>query len=102
MPLPNVIKGAVGRCRAHSKRSGSRCLNLCAYGSPVCRMHGARRPNTALRDKAHPNYQHGQETLSAKALRSAKLSELRQLENVMYLLGLIEGPRTPGRRPKIS
>jgi hypothetical protein len=66
----------------------------------VCRMHGARRPESIRRGEAHPNYQHGEETLEAKAERSATLTRLRHLENVMHQFGMTTAARTPGRKPR--
>lgn len=88
MPLPSLRLHNANQCRARSKRSGNQCLNPAAFGMPTCRMHGARRAHTTLSGEAHPAYQHGQETLDAKAARSSKLFELRQLELLMHLLGM--------------
>ena len=41
-----------------------------------------------------------QETLPAKAERSAKLVQLRDLEAEMALVGALEGPKWRGRKPK--
>jgi hypothetical protein len=65
----------------------------------VCKFHGARRPSSIKRGADHPGYRHGQETLPAKAERSAKLAELRDLEADMALVGVLEGPRWRGRKP---
>jgi hypothetical protein len=43
-----------------------------------------------------------QQTLPAKAERSAKLAELRDLESEMAKLGVLEGPRWRGRKPKTA
>ena len=66
----------------------------------VCRMHGARRPGTIRRGEDHPAYQHGKETLEAKVERSRRLTELRELEELSFALGLVTGPRWRGRKPK--
>ena len=34
---------------------------------PVCRMHGARKPETIRYGKSHPNYKHGEDTQDAQA-----------------------------------
>jgi len=44
----------------------------------------------------------GQKTLPAKAERSAKLAQLRDLEAEMALVGVLEGPRWRGRKPKTA
>ena len=100
MPLPSLRVHNAKQCRARSKRSGNQCLNPTAFGMPTCRMHGARHRVSISRGDLHPNYKHGQETLEAKAMRSAKLTELRALESLMYLLGMSTAARTPGRKPK--
>ena len=102
MPLPNVVNGTALRCRAKCKATGERCRNLAAFGMPVCRCHGARRPATIKRGESHPNYRHGEETLEAKADRSRVFSELRELEAVMFKIGLATGPRWRGRKPRVS
>ncbi len=65
----------------------------------VCRMYGARRPETIRRGANHPQYRHGGETLEAKAERSRRLAELRDLEALSLELGLATGPRWRGRKP---
>jgi hypothetical protein len=64
----------------------------------VCRYHGARK--TVLKGEAHPNYKHGEQTLAAKAERSAGLAELRMLEGMMHDLKMTTARRTVGRKPK--
>ena len=65
----------------------------------VCRYHGAREPETIMRGANHPQYRHGQETLQAKAERSQRFAELRNLEALSFALGLATGPRWRGRKP---
>jgi hypothetical protein len=101
MPLPAITKHGAQRCRAKAKHSGQRCNNPATHGMPVCRVHGARRPETIRRGAKHPAYLHGQETQEAQATRSMKLTELRDLEAAMIVLGLHEGARWPGRKPKL-
>jgi hypothetical protein len=100
MPLPSVTRWSAPQCTARAKNSRMRCLNPAAHGMPVCRKHGARRPETVIRGAAHPQFRHGNETQAAKAARSAKLAELRDLEAAMFTLGVIQGKRWPGRKPK--
>lgn len=98
-PLPNVASGRTAQCRARSKRSLERCKNPCAYGMPVCRYHGARRPETIRRGPAHPQYKHGQETLQMRQTHRESSIRLRHLEHLMHLLNMTSGKRTPGRKP---
>ena len=104
MPLPSVAKYGALQCKAKSKQSGVQCKNpaVTSWGMKVCKFHGARRPSSIKRGAAHPGYRHGQETLPAKAERSAKLAQLRDLEAEMALTGLLEGPRWRGRKPKTA
>jgi hypothetical protein len=66
----------------------------------VCRYHGAKKPDTIKRGADHPQYRHGGETLKAKAERSRKLTELRELEALSFALGLASGMRWRGQKPK--
>jgi len=100
MPLPNVVNGTALRCRAKCKATGERCRNLAAWGCKSCRYHGARKGT--LRESAHWNYQHGNETLVAKAERSARLAELRDLEALSFGLGFATGQKWRGRKPRLG
>lgn len=104
MPLAGV-GDTVKQCTARAKHSGARCRNpaVVAWGSSgrVCRMHGARRPGTIRRGANHPQYRHGGETLEAKAARSERLAELRDLEALSFSLGLAMGSRWRGRQPRV-
>ncbi len=102
MPLPNITSGKTRRCAGKCKATGTQCRNPAAYGMRVCRYHGARRPETVRRGASHPQYRHGGETLLAKAERSFKLAELRDLEALSFAYGLVpEGtPRWRGRKPR--
>ena len=102
MPLPGIVSGKTTRCTAKCKARGDRCRNPAAYGMPVCRFHGARHPGTIRREENHPAYRHGHETLAAKAERSTRLTELRDIEAVMFAYGFVpEGaPHWRGRKPK--
>ena len=64
-------------------------------------MHGARRPETVRRGANHPHYRHGGETLEAKAERSRRIAELRDLEALSFTLGLATGQRWRGRKPSL-
>ncbi|MEN9832862.1 MAG: hypothetical protein RL753_16 [Bacteroidota bacterium] len=96
MPLPSVQFHGAKRCHAKSKRSGLQCLNPAAYGMPVCRFHGARRPETILRGASHPLYVHGQETTEARTARREALVRIRNLMQVMYSLGIAHR-HSPGK-----
>ena len=100
MPLPTVISGKAARCTAKCKAHGNQCRNPAAYGMPVCRYHGARKPEKIKRGADHPKYRHGRETLEAKAERSKTLAALRELEALSFALELASGPRWRGRKPR--
>jgi hypothetical protein len=53
-----------------------------------------------MRGANHPQYRHGDETQEAKAERSVRLAELRELEQVSFALGLATGARWRGRKPR--
>ena len=98
MPLPAIRNKNAKQCKAKSKHSQVRCLNPAAYGMPVCRFHGARKPETILKGKDHANYQHGKETLHAKQQRHEKSRELAELEDIGFAIGMFSGTRTRGRK----
>ena len=98
MPLPNVASGQTPQCRARSKRSLERCKNPAAYGMPVCRFHGARRPDAVLRGPSHPQYRHGRETLETRRSRVEAMTRIRLLADLGVLGGFLKR-RVPGRRP---
>ncbi|NBX78798.1 MAG: hypothetical protein EBQ94_00185 [Flavobacteriales bacterium] len=99
MPLPNIRNHQSLQCKAKAKHTGVQCQNPAAFGLTVCRFHGARRPASILRGANHPNFQHGQETLQAKAKRSAGLTKLRRIEELMLSTELFDLKRSPGRKP---
>lgn len=98
MPLPNVLSGRTPQCTARSKRHQRRCQNPAAFGMPVCRFHGARRPESVKRGSAHPNFQHGRDTLEARHRRVEAMSRLRLLAD-LGVAGRFLQRRIPGRRP---
>ena len=83
---------------ARSKRSVERCKNPAAYGMPVCRFHGARRPDAVLRGPSHPQYRHGRETLETRRSRVEAMTRIRLLADLGVLGGFLKR-RVPGRRP---
>ena len=98
MPLPAIRNQTALQCKAKAKHSQVRCLNPAAYGMPVCRFHGARKPQTVLKGKDHPNYRHGNETLDARQKRREMSGELAELEAVGFAIGMLRGTRTRGRK----
>lgn len=95
MPLPRIKT----QCRAKAKSTQCQCKNPTAYKMPVCRMHGARRPETILHGADHPMFTTGNFSQVAKMRQVEKLCELRQLEDLAHAFGLMDGKKTPGRKP---
>lgn len=91
------------QCQAKSKRSGIQCRGPAVKGKKVCRMHGGTStgPKTqeGLQRCAAAKMVHGNETRAARFERSEGMRRLRDLENLGYRLGIMTGPRTPGRKP---
>lgn len=91
------------RCRARSKRTGLQCGAPARAGKFVCATHGGRStgPKTAEGRArcAAARTIHGAETRQARRELSEGLVHLRALEELGRLVGLIEGPRSPGRSP---
>jgi hypothetical protein len=91
------------RCRARSKRTGNQCAAPAMAGKFVCATHGGRStgPRTAegrARCAAAKTI-HGNETRQARRELTEGLVELKNLEEVARMIGLITGPRSPGRPP---
>jgi hypothetical protein len=76
MPLPSVLRGAKV-CTAKSKRTKLPCNNPAAHDCKTCRVHGARRQETILKGKDHPQYTFGNETRAKRVIRSEKLKEIK-------------------------
>lgn len=102
MPLPSVRTHGAKQCQVKSKRTGLPCNNPAAYGTIACRMHGAHRTRTGLSGESHPNYKHGNCTITVKTEYSNALARLRELKKDLHELGLIKTKTKPivGRKPK--
>jgi hypothetical protein len=97
--LPNVLSGAARRCSARCKsRNLDQCRNPAAYGTPVCKFHGARRPGSVKRGTDHPQYRHGGETLKARQRRVEGMTRIRRLVDIAVDAGFLK-KRITGRRP---
>ena len=92
------------RCQAISKRSRLQCRNAMATGSSsVCKFHGYGGGPATAEGRARcaaAKTIHGRETRQIRANRSAKLAELHALEMLAREIGLISGPKRPGKKPK--
>jgi hypothetical protein len=93
------------RCTAKSTRTGQQCRRPALRSSRTqkCGHHGGRStgPRTVEGRAriAAAQTKHGQETLQARSARSAASVRLRQLEDAGRVVGVIDGPRTRGRKP---
>jgi hypothetical protein len=105
LKILNTAGGKIhcSRCQAHSKRTKLQCGAPAEKGKKVCRFHGARSTGAKTKEGrmriAQSKTQHRNETRQARAERSAKSAELASLEDMMYLTGMTNAPRTPGRKP---
>ena len=101
MPLPAIRNGTTKRCTARTKsRNLERCLCPTAFGTNVCCKHGAVRPKDRATGKAHGNYKKGNFTKEKLAENKEKAAVLRNLEDVLFVLGAIEAKQhTRGRKP---
>ena len=94
------------QCKAMSKRTRLRCRAPAIKGKTKCRFHGGKSTGPKTRAGrariAAAHTVHGRETRQKRADTSAKLAELRELEELGFKVGLFaEGAqRTRGRKPK--
>jgi hypothetical protein len=101
MPLPAIRKGTTQRCTARTKsRNLERCLCPAAYETTICNKHGAVKPKDRATGKAHGNYKKGNYTKDKLTEHKEKATVLRNLEDVLFVLGAIDGKQqTRGRKP---
>jgi hypothetical protein len=91
------------RCSARSKRTKLPCQQPAMRGRSTCYLHGGRSlgvktPEGRARIAAAHTV-HGRETRAIRRERSKQLAYLAELEELARVLGLISGPRSPGRSP---
>ena len=81
------------RCQALSKRTKQQCMGPAVKGKNVCRFHGGKStgPVTEQGRKrcAEAKTINGWETREKRRVRATKLRELRYLERLMKLRGLL-------------
>ena len=101
MPLPNITNGTSKQCRARTKsRNLEPCLNLAAHGTAVCRNHGAVHPDKRAKGESHSQYTLGTNTQEKLATRRVEGAVIRNLEDILFLIGAIEGNQhTRGNLP---
>jgi len=89
------------RCRTKSKRTGVQCQAPAMASRFVCKTHGGkstgpRTPEGRARCAAAKTV-HGHDTRQSRRELSEGLTHLRALEDLARLIGMIEGPMSPGR-----
>lgn len=103
-----TLKTAGGRitctqCNALSKRTGTQCRAPASRGKTKCRFHGGAStgPKTEQGRQRCTEVKtvHGCETRKARTERAEGMRRLRELEDLGYSLGIMSGPRTPGKKP---
>ena len=109
MQINIYLKTAGGRirclqCKAKSKRTGAQCRAPARKGKLVCRFHGGKSTGpktTAGRQRiADAMTVHGDDSRSARIIRSVTLAELEAFDALGRMLGMIKGPRKRGRKCK--
>ena len=94
---------ACKQCEGTSRRTKERCKAPAAKGKTKCRFHGGAStgPKTleGRQRCAEAKTIHGNETRKARTERALAMRRLRALEDLGHALGLMEGARTPGRKP---
>ena len=72
-------------------------------GKEVCRTHGGLSTGPKTKEGrarcAAAKTVHGRETRAIRQVRSEKMAELYELELLARKIGMITGPKTPGRKP---
>jgi hypothetical protein len=89
------------RCRARSKRTGLQCGAPAMAGKFVCATHGGRSTGARTAEGrarcAAAKTIHGHDTRKARRELSEGLTHIAALEGLARALGMIGGPRSPGR-----
>jgi hypothetical protein len=92
------------RCQATSKRTGRQCGAPAVVGKRVCRFHGGRstgpRTPEGRQRCAAAKTVHGQQTRAARAEMALDARRLRAVEALGFLLGILPGLKTRGRKPQ--
>jgi hypothetical protein len=90
------------RCTARAKSSQTQCRKPAMRGKNKCRTHGGAStgPKTQAGKDAirQAHLKHGEQTLEAKAARSAKDAEMQALEDIMHVMNMTSAKRTRGRK----
>ena len=91
------------QCKAMSKRTKKQRGLAALRGKEVCKFHGGRSTGAKTKEGrqrcAEAKTVHGRETRQTRKERSAKLTELYELEMLGRKTGVITGPMMKGRKP---
>jgi hypothetical protein len=91
------------QCHAMSKRSRQRCKAPAMKGKQVCKFHGGLSTGPRTEDGrqrcSEAKTIHGRETREARTQRNLASARLAVIEEVGFLLSLMSGHRTRGRKP---
>ena len=92
------------RCTAKSSRTGLQCGRPALTGSATnkCQFHGGRGsgPKTVSGKAriAELRTLHGRASKEVRAKYSAASARMSRLEDACYVLGIVDGPRSRGRK----
>ena len=91
------------QCQAKSKRTKQQCRAPAAKGKTKCRFHGGAStgPKTpeGRQRCAEAKTIHGNDKRKVRSDRAEAMRRLRALEDLGHALGIMQGPRMPGRKP---
>ena len=91
------------QCQAKSKRSQQQCRGPAVRTMNFCRMHSGQGSGPKTKEGrqrcAEAKTIHGFETRKTRTERAEAMRRLRELEDLGHLLGIIRGPKMPGRKP---
>ena len=95
---------ACKQCEGTSRRTKQQCRAPASKGKTKCRFHGGAStgPKTEQGRQrcAEAKTIHGNETRKTRSDRADAMRRLRALEDLGHALGIMRGPRMPGRKSK--
>ena len=91
------------RCQALSTRSKEQCKKPALRSHAVCDFHGGKstgpRTEEGKARVAQAHTTHGNETKAEREKRSRSSAYMRNLEDLLHVLGMTTAPRWRGRKP---
>ena len=98
---PNAVQRNL--CAAVFKAPGQRCSATTLVGRRTCLRHGGAstgpRTEAGKRKCAAVRTVHGHDTIAMRQERSLGSARLAVLESIGFVIGLLKGTKTRGRRP---